>query len=175
MSQLDYSSIDKQKFISFLWHSLHDMAFLDIKRASNGNSKIGAFILASCFIEYIAGFRYGKETQGKDYKDFVRDYFNGSYDPDKLYKDLRCKLVHNYSEGGTYTFTDNHPEWHKAKTNDGRTLLNLEDFISDIENALKTYFDELKTDNNKFKLAVDRYNKLNILGILQMQIIKNGL
>lgn len=38
------------------------MAFLDIKKASNGKSKMGAFILSSCFIEYLAGFCYGKET-----------------------------------------------------------------------------------------------------------------
>jgi len=41
---------------------MRDMAFLDIKRASAGQSKIGAFILASCFIEYMSGFVTGKET-----------------------------------------------------------------------------------------------------------------
>lgn len=173
--KVDYSKIDRDKFISFLWHSLHEMAFLDIKRASNGKSKMGAFILSSCFIEYLAGFRYGKETSGKDYKNFITNYFNGKYDPEKLYKDLRCRLVHNYSEGGTYTFIDNHPELHKKITQDGKIVLNLEDFVSDIEAVLKLYFNELKSDNAIFKLALDRYFLLNIIGINPTLILKNGL
>ena len=52
------------------------MAFLDIKRASAGKSKMGAFILASCFIEYMAGFVAGKETNREDYKKFVKDYYH---------------------------------------------------------------------------------------------------
>jgi hypothetical protein len=156
---------DKQKFIESLWHSLHEMAFLDIHRALEGNSKMGAFILASCFIDYLTGFRYGKPTKGFEYVKFVRDYLKGNYDPSKLYVDLRCKLVHNYSEGGSYVFTDNHSELHKTTISDGRIVLNLEDFISDIEETLNTYFDELRTDDNTYNLAVTRYNNLGVLTI----------
>ncbi len=80
MTKIIYSHIDKLKFISFLWHSLHDMAFMDIQRASDGKSKMGAFILSSCFIDCLAGFRYGKETNSNDYKNFVKTYLNGKYD-----------------------------------------------------------------------------------------------
>lgn len=173
MARIDYSRIDKLKFISFLWHSLHDMAFLDIQRASDGKSKMGAFILSSCFIEYLAGFRYGRETNSNDYKNFVKIYLNGKYDAEKLYRDLRCKLVHNYSEGGSYTFIDNHPELHKASTADKKVVLNLENFISDIEDALQTYFNELRTNDTIFKLALDRYFKLNVLGINPTLILMN--
>jgi hypothetical protein len=169
MAQAEETSTDKQKFIESLWHSLHDMAFLDIQRASNGSSKMGAFILASCYIDYLAGFRYGKQSKGKDYMNFVRDYFNSKYDPGKLYEDLRCKLVHNYSEGGSYTFTDNHHELHKTKISDGRIILNLEDFISDIENAMNTYFEELRTNDDRYNLALTRFNKLNILTIFELK------
>jgi hypothetical protein len=162
-------SNDKQKFINSLWHSIHDMAFLDIKRASDGKSKMGAFILASCFIDYLAGFRYGKNTKGLDYVRFAKIYLNGKYDASKLYQDLRCKLVHNYSEGGSYAFTDNHPELHNTKTSDGRIMINLENFISDIENVMNTYFNELKTDDEIFRLAQARYDKLGILTIIELK------
>jgi len=153
-------------FINSLWHSLHDMAFQDIKRASGGNAKMGAFILASCYIDYLSGFRYGKNTKGLDYVRFVREYLTDKYDASKLYQDLRCKLVHNYSEGGSYAFTDNHPERHNVKIPDGRIMLNLENFIDDIESVLNQYFEELRTDDEKFKLAQNRYNKLGILTII---------
>jgi hypothetical protein len=159
---------DRQKFIDSLWHSLHDMAFLDIKRASEGKSKMGAFILASCIIDYLAGFRYGKHTKGLDYVRFAKYYLNDDYDASKLYQDLRCKLVHNYSEGGSYAFTDNHPELHKVKISDGRIMLNLEDFVSDVENAMNKYFDELRSDDELFKLAQTRYDKLGILTIIEL-------
>lgn len=170
MTQVEETLTGKEKFIKFLWSSLHDMAFLDIQKASNGGSKMGAFILASCFIDYLAGFRYGKKTQREDYMNFVREYFGDKYDPDNLYEDLRCKLVHNYSEGGSYTFTDNHPELHKKKINDGRILLNLEDFVSDIEIALNTYFDELKQDDTRYTLALTRYELLHILTIFPLKL-----
>lgn len=171
MTKPDYSKIDQDKFRKFLWHSLYDMAFLDIKRASDGKSKMGAFILTSCFIEYLAGFRYGKETTGNDYKKFVRQYLT-FYSAENLYKDLRCKLVHNYSEGGSYTFTDNRKDLHFKKTADNKIVLNLENFIADVEAALNTYFIELKEDQNLFTLAVDRLFKTNILGVNPTLILK---
>lgn len=164
-------TIDKDKFIRSLWHSLHDMAFLDIKRASSGKSKMGAFILSSCFIEYLAGFRYGKETSGNDYKNLVKNYLP-QYNKDKLYKDLRCKLVHNYSEGGSYLFTDNNASLHGKPTTDNKIVLNLENFIDDIESALNTYFEEIKSNEDLFKHAIKRYKKLGILGIHSTLILK---
>lgn len=175
MEKINYLQIDKIKFRQDLWKSLHDMAFLDIKRAFDGKSKMGAFILAGCFIEYLAGFRYGKETTGQDYKNFVKNYMD-YYDPESLYKDLRCKLVHNYSEGGSYTFIDGRMDLHFKKTQDNKKILNLENFILDIEAALNTYFIELDEEDSKgplFKLAVNRLFKINILGINQTLILKH--
>jgi hypothetical protein len=159
---------EKKIFIDSLWNSLHDMAFLDIKKASAGNAKMGAFILASCYIDYLAGFRYGKNSKGLDYVRFVKEYFTDKYDASKLYQDLRCKLVHNYSEGGSFAFTDNHPERHNVKIPDGRIMLNLENFVDDIETVLNKYFQELRTDDEKYKLAQNRYSKLGILTIITM-------
>jgi hypothetical protein len=56
-----------ERKINHIKFALYDMAFLDIKRASGGKSKMGAFILASCFIDYMAGFIAGRETTNKDY------------------------------------------------------------------------------------------------------------
>jgi len=149
--------------------ALYDMAFLDIKRASAGQSKMGAFILASCFIEHMAGFIAGRETTNKDYKQFVRDYLPSLYDPERLYGDLRCKLVHNYSEGGSYMFVDAKPAWHGQKTGT-KMVINLENFIDDLEAALRKIFTELDTDSGKQKKAEARYDKIGLMGIIPIVV-----
>ncbi len=140
------------------------MAFLDIKRALSGKSKMGAFILASCFIDYMAGFVCGRETKSKDYQDFVRDYLPSIYNPLKLYKDLRCKLVHDYSEGGSYVFTDDKPQLHGQAAN-GRTIINLENFIDDLENVLHKLLQEIESDPSKKQKAFNRYKSIGLLYI----------
>ena len=163
--------ISKQAFISHIRHSLEEMAFKDIIRASSGKSKMGAFILGSCFIEYLAGFRYGKETTTRDdYKNFVKEYLGNKYDAEKLYADLRCKLVHNYSEGGSYQFIDAHAHLHNAKLPNNKILLNLENFIDDLKSALDEYFTQLEKDDKLFQLAFQRYEKVGLIGINKLQI-----
>jgi hypothetical protein len=151
-----------QAIISHIKNSLYDMAFLDIKKASSGNSKIGAYILASCFIDYMAGFVCGRQATGRDYTDFVRNYLPPIYNPSKLYKDLRCKLVHNYSEGGFYWLKDDKPELH-GQTESGRTIINLENFINDLENAFNKLMGEIQSEPSKKQKAIDRYNSIGLL------------
>lgn len=151
-----------QTIIDLIKNALYNGAFLDIKKASFGKSKIGAFILGSCFIDYMAGFVCGRETKPKDYKDFVSHYLPPIYNPSKLYKDLRCRLVHNYSEGGSYWFKDNNSELH-GKVIDGRTIVNLENFIDDLENAFNKLLEDIQFDPLKKQKAIDRYNSVGIL------------
>lgn len=153
--------------------SLYDMAFLDIKRASDGKSKMGTFILASCFIEYLAGFRVGGETKGRDYKAFVRDFLPSLYDPDKLYHDLRCKLVHNYSEGGSYAFTFSQPSLHGTNVG-GRLIINLEDFIQDLEEAYKKFESILDGDTDAQTLAERRYDSIGLIGVAAVSRTPHG-
>ena len=151
-----------QGIIDHIKYVLHDMAFLDIKRASSGNAKMGAFILASCFIDYMAGFVCGHQTRMKDYEDFVLHYLPSIYHPSKLYKDLRCGLVHNYSEGGSYWFKDNKPELH-GQTANGKIIINLENFIEDLEKALRKLLQEIQSDPSKKQKAIARYNSIGLL------------
>ena len=97
----------------------------DIEKASAGGSKMGAFILCSCYIDYLAGFRYGKAGTGKEYKKFIEIYLR-DYDPDTIYTDMRCGVVHNYTEGGSYVFVHSLPNFHFYKPGGvGKTTLKL--------------------------------------------------
>jgi len=153
-----------QAVVNHIKLALYDMAFLDIKRAATGKSKMGAFILASCFIEYMAGFACGKATTKKDYANFVSRYLPAIYDPTKLYADLRCKLVHNYSEGGSYWLTYSQPNLHGMTEHD-RTIINLENFIDDLENALHRLVQEIETDLSAQLRALNRYKSIGLLCI----------
>jgi len=79
--------------INVIIESLKANALGDIKRASNEGSKMGAFILCSCLIDAMAGFVKGADTTRTDYMIFISNYLT-KYDPNSLYTDLRCKLVH---------------------------------------------------------------------------------
>ncbi len=156
---------EKNQLIQTLETSLLHMALEDIKRASGGGSKMGAFILCSCYIDYLAGFRYGKPAGRSEYKQFVTEYLK-MYDPEAIYHDMRCGIVHNYTEGGSYIFMHEHPELHRyQQAGVGKICLNLEDFISDIESAALKYMDELMNIESHQELAKQR---LNAGGVLQI-------
>lgn len=151
-----------QAIIDHIKKALYNGAFLDIKKASSGKSNIGAFILASCFIDYMAGFVCGRETNRNDYIDFVSHYLPSIYNPSKLYEDLRCKLVHNYSVGGFYWLKDNKPQLH-GQTESGRTIINLENFINDLEDAFNKLMGEIQSNPLKKQKAIKRYNSIGLL------------
>ncbi len=154
---------EKHYLIQQMRTSLIDMAFGDINRASNGGAKMGAFILCSCYIDYLAGFRFGRQTTGRDYKEFINLYLKG-YDPETVYHDLRCGIVHNYSEGGSYTFMHAHPDLHFYRPGGmGKISLNLENFISDLETATNLYFEELGASDELLNLALQRKKLKSIL------------
>lgn len=155
-----------QEKIECIRKGLCDMALGDIKRASNGGSKMGAFILCNCLIDAMTGFNTGKDSTGKDYIKFVNTYLT-SYDGRKLHKDMRCKLVHSYSEGGSYLFTDNKPLLHLTQKK-GKTIINLENFISDVEKVLANFLQKMQTDPLLRQNALQRFDKNNILGVMTL-------
>lgn len=89
------------------------------------------------------------------------------YDPEKLYRDLRCKLVHNYSEGGSYIFAYATPALHGQKAGT-KVVINLENLIDDLEAALRKMLTQLGTDLGKQTKAEDRYDKIGLMGITRI-------
>jgi hypothetical protein len=124
---------------------------------------IAEFILCSCFIDQISGFRYNTDKVGKRYRQFVKDYLT-NYNPDELYEDLRNKLVHNYSVGSHYGLTRNAKHLHLKKEN-GILHLNLEDFIIDIRCALEKYIHELRNNSDIRRKALCWYSEYKIISL----------
>jgi hypothetical protein len=159
--------------ITTITHSLKNLAMGDVKRASAGESKIGAFMLCSCLIDAMAYFSTSSPSVGANYRSFVQEYLT-SYNPAKLYSNLRCKLVHNYSEGGSYMFVHAQPSMHlKPVLLANRVYINLDNFIVDIESALESFCNKLQNPNETElrRKAVLRYNRSNIIQVLTMPSI----
>ena len=134
-----------RKVVTKVKYSLENWDFEDINLASRGGSKRGAFILGSCFIDHLSCFYFGHSSTSSNYACFV-DRFLPMYNGQNMYTDLRCKLVHNYSLGNQYALTHNRSKLHLKKDIDGKILINLKNFITEIKQAKEQYFAELKND-----------------------------
>lgn len=147
-------------FCDAIIYSLYNMAFADVRKSAMGTAYMGAFILGSCYIDYLSSLNMPSESVTKRYKAFVLRYMP-TYNCEALYYDLRCKLVHNYSEGGSYIFLRERPLLHQTFSDShGKIILNLENFIEDLEKASYHYFSDLRDfekDITVFKNAVEGF------------------
>jgi hypothetical protein len=137
--------------------------FGDIIKSRKENMMIASFILCTCFIDHLSQHRYYKERfKEEKFVRFVKNYFDAKYDAEELYRDLRSKLVHNYSVNGKYLLTDGNPEDH-LKMENGKTYINIDRFIIDSKIALQQYIYELRTDESIRTIALNHYKKYRIL------------
>jgi hypothetical protein len=157
--------------IEAIIYSLETHALGDIQRASAGASKMGAFILCSCLIDAISGFEKGSDTTRTDYTKFVGKRL-GAYNATNLYTDLRCKLVHSYSEGGSYSFIDGQSQLHGA-SHGSKTVINLENFIADITAALAAFAADIRGADTALRIkALNRLNSNGVIGVGVAQVLQ---
>jgi len=163
--------MQQQELVEILDKYLLGWAFGDIERASEGDAKLGAFILGACFLDAMAGFYKGidreeaKRQSGSRFKDFVERYLP-KYERERLGEDLRCGLVHVYAEGGTYEFTHSKNGFHFAKSSRGKTILNLEDFLEDLKEAYNQLRKDILNQKDRFEKAMRRYESMGVMGPL---------
>lgn len=167
---MKFKKDSKLQLVKTLDESLYYWAFNDIQKAAmQGDAKMAGFILGACFIDALSGFYSGlirkdmKSGSAKRFKNFVKKYLP-KYDPELLYGDLRCGLVHSYSAGETYVFTDaNKAGKHFEVTSTGKIILNLEDFILDLHNAYNNYRKDILENFDIFKKAEERFHSIGIM------------
>ncbi len=153
------------QIIDQIVHSFSKYNLRDIQEINNNelDFTIAEFILCSCMIDQLSGFRYNTDKVGKRYKQFVKDYLP-NYNSDELYDDLRNKLVHNYSVGSHFALTRKAAHLHLQKVN-SVTYLNLENFIVDLKVALDKYILELRSDSDIRRKALCWYTEYKILAL----------
>lgn len=126
------------------------------------------FILTHCAILSLSGFYAGtKDTKGKTYREFVKDFFPSQYASEGLWKDLRNSLIHAYTLTSTYVLSHRHPEKHLSheKVRSERTgklvdliFLNFETFLLDLEQAARSYFKRAETESDLLTKLCKRYD-----------------
>jgi len=172
--------------VDFVHRQLLDLDYGDVERAADGKSLVGAFILASCMIDHLAYFYspFGDEDRGasRRFKEFCGRYLR-NYQAQKLYRDLRCRLVHNYSEGGSYQFVSGQADLHlKPDSVTSRTLVNLENFKAELRHALDRLFADARgetkvatTNGNSILISANVISRFKATGILATSTRQAGL
>jgi len=159
-----YTTEQEDDIIFEILHSFEKYNLRDIKEINSKKQEleftIAVFILCSCFIDQLSGFRYATDRVKYRFIKFVREYLP-QYDAEELNNDLRNKLVHNYSLGRYYALTKHKPQGDFKLSS--YKILNLEDFITDLENCLNRYKGELNIDHQIRKNALEWYEKHNII------------
>lgn len=155
--------------------SLKELALSDVDKCFKGGAKVGAFILLGCLIDAATGFWKGQDTTRTDYKDFVRQYLP-KYDPESLYADLRCKLIHSYSEGGSYDLKDGRPGLHLQQCAGmaGKLILNYEDFYSDVASAIGNLIQDARRDAKVRLNFENRYSGNGVVEVYDKMIYDYG-
>jgi hypothetical protein len=166
----DQSEINKEELVNYLDTYLFGWAYKQIEAAAiHGPAKLAGFILGACFIDAMASFHAGVDRKtvkigsGKRFKDFVKKYMR-EYNSKTLWEDLRCYLVHSYTEGGTYVFTaNNQAGFHFDKTPLGKIILNLEDFCADLRKAYSLFRKDILSNKEIFRKAKHRFTSMGLM------------
>lgn len=148
--------------IEELISSFGQYAFCDIRyniENKNESKPIAAFILCSCLIDQLAAYTYnhGKKENSKYYKKFIQEYLP-SYKPLRLYNDLRCLLVHNYSISEYLALSTEE----LIPDNDGNSIsatnITAKKLFNDLVTAFEKFSKELRSNTETRKNALARYD-----------------
>ncbi|MDR3613244.1 MAG: hypothetical protein P4L53_06745 [Candidatus Obscuribacterales bacterium] len=157
--------------------SLRELALGDIKRAVEGKALVGAFILCCCLLDSLTGFCYRCETTADTFDQFCKRYLlkvNKSYEGARLWKALRCGLIHNYSSAFESTgkmwrieLVNGRENIHleraqEADSNATSIFLNLESFVDDVEKVLENFFVSVRDPKDQYR------TKLNLIAFARV-------
>lgn len=174
--------LSQKKLIRKIRNRLLNKVFRQIKEISkpDGGKELYGFILGCLLIDYFAGFYTGvtKRTlyrnSDKRFKRFVKRYiskYDNRYNSDHLWGAIRSRLVHNYAVDLDYGFTHSNKEgehFERRKHMNGKEyiILNLEDFLNDIERAAKEYLKDLRKYKTYYTRAWRRYKSIGLIGYI---------
>lgn len=139
---------------------------------------MGSFILGFCFIEWLAGYYYARQTKGEDYREFIQRFLP-KYDTHEMYSALRCGLVHSFTDLGKgvhYDFREDRPHNHlklaklKGNSNLKLRVINLSNFQEDLKLAMEDLFSVLRNNPEMATRAINRFKTTGmILGSVETE------
>ncbi len=154
--------------ISEMLHSLREFNLGDVIKTKNAGMPIATFILGTCFIDHLSRISYFNKdiNDAERFESFIDNYFPHEYKGlgKSLYLYLRSTLVHNYSVKGKF-YLEFEPSYRHLKiAPDGRTFLNVDNFVNDLVFAFTIFNNLLINDvGDARKNAMDHNKKFPIL------------
>jgi len=149
----------KDKYATWILGSI-DETYNATRDGQNGSTPLAAFILVSCAIDFMGGFLEGIDgfdpgSSGKIYKKFVERYMP-QYKSKDVYRNIRCRLAHNYTIGEGVALIHNNSTAHDPLGSRGDKIINFENFYADFRIGVERYFIDLEKDKQLQKRFLRR-------------------
>jgi hypothetical protein len=135
----------------------------EIEKAIDNEMGPTAYILISCAIDCLASFWKGQDSSRTAYRDFVDEFFRGLYEGSELYRDLRCRLVHNYTVGERLIVCWGEADIHRSLTDSDEMILNLDQFFEEFKQAKEAYFAQVHSTSHLQQNLLKRWEVVGIL------------
>jgi len=149
----------KDKYSSWILGSI-DETYNATRDGQNGSTPLAAFILVSCAIDFMGGFLEGidsldPKSSGKIYRRYLERYMP-QYKSKDVYRNIRCRLAHNYTIGDGVALIHNNSAAHDPLVSRGDKVINFENFYADFRIGVERYFIELEKDKQLQKRFLRR-------------------
>jgi hypothetical protein len=109
----------------------------------------GAFQLVGALLDTVSCLAKRRGTRAARFARFVVAYFPSAYHgndlPRRLYEDLRCRPLHNYSTIGLLLLDGQDEALHLTEHR-GRTLIRLQSLLGDLRVALGQWWQDVEAD-----------------------------
>ena len=131
---------------------------------------LSSFILVCCLIDSVSTYVMDEKTNNRKYKKFLDDYLakvNKDYSKtnvqEKIYKAIRCSLVHSFSiEKGVLLgeFDQTNKQYHLTFDRENNLNVDLESFYNETKVAItKHVYKKLASDEPLKKIFKKKYRK----------------
>ena len=149
----------KDKYTTWILGSI-DETYNATRDGQNGSSPLAAFILVSCAIDFMSGFLEGIDnfdanSSGKIYRRYLARYMP-QYNSKEVYRNVRCRLAHNYTIGDAVELIHNNSTAHDPAGSRGDKIINFENFYADFRIGVERYFLDLEKDKHLQKKFLRR-------------------
>ncbi len=163
--------VDLQLWVDEFERYFDDSILYEIRTTIQAGLHTAPYILISCAIDFLVTFWAGSESTPRRYKDFVNTFFSG-YNGNLLYRELRCRMVHNLTVGDRTIVCWNEPDIHKRTTTDGTVVINLEQFFDDFIGAKNRYIAALRSTPDLLRKHIKRFNDIGVLARIDADAIR---
>jgi len=154
--------VDLQLWVDEFERYFDERILSEIRTTIEIGLQTAPYILISCAIDFLVTFWAGADSTRTHYRNFVNTFFIG-YDGENLYRELRCRMVHNHTVGERAIICWDEPDIHRCTTVDGTVVLNLGQFFDDFIQAKNRYFAALRSSPCLLKTHIRRFNDMGVL------------